>query len=84
MSEPFKWYDDNADIGRWGGPNVGIPRQDTPGLTDNNDYGSVHPNGFAMALCDGSVRMISFSIDLTTHGRLANRKDGQPIDQSKF
>ncbi len=74
----------NADIGRWGGPNVGIPRQDTPGLTDYNDYGSVHPNGFNMALCDGSVRMISFSIDLTTHGRLANRKDGLPVDQSKF
>jgi hypothetical protein len=37
-----------------------------------------------MALCDGSVRMINFSIDITTHQRLCNRHDGQPIDQSKF
>jgi prepilin-type N-terminal cleavage/methylation domain-containing protein len=76
----------NANIGRWGGPNVAIPQQDTPGLSvsGNTNFGSAHPNGFAMALCDGSVRMISFSIDLTTHGRLANRKDGLPIDQSKF
>lgn len=74
----------NADIGRWGGPNVGTPHPDTPGVIDYNDFGSTHQGGFNMALCDGSVRMISFSIDVTTHGRLANRKDGQPIDQSKF
>ncbi len=74
----------NADIGRWGGPGVGSPKQDTPGLSDNNDYGSAHTNGFGMALCDGSVRTISYSIDLTTHGYLANRKDGHVVDQSKF
>ena len=53
-------------------------------LSDNNDYGSAHANGFGMALCDGSVRTISYSIDLTTHGYLANRKDGHVVDQSKF
>lgn len=76
----------NADICRWGGPNVGIPKQDTPGLSEGNngDFGSAHSSGFNVALCDGSVRMISFSIDLTTHGRLANRMDGQVVDQSKF
>ena len=55
-----------------------------PAWSNNNIYGSAHSNGFGMALCDGSVRTISYSIDLTTHGRLANRHDGNPVDQSKF
>ncbi len=29
---------------------------------------------------DGSDRMISYLIDASTHKRLGNRKDGQPID----
>ena len=76
----------NADIGRWGGPNVYPPVQDTPGLSigGNVNFGSAHANGFGMAFCDGSVRTISYSIDITTHGYLANRKDGKVIDQSKF
>jgi prepilin-type N-terminal cleavage/methylation domain-containing protein/prepilin-type processing-associated H-X9-DG protein len=74
----------NADIARWGGPGALTPLPDTPGYSNNNIYGSAHPNGFNMALCDGSVRMITFTIDLTTHQRLSNRHDGQPIDQSKF
>ena len=74
----------NADIARWGGPSVGSPHPDTPGNADNSDFGSAHTNGFGMAFCDGSVRTIAFSIDLTTHQRLANRHDGQPIDQSKY
>ena len=37
-----------------------------------------------MAFCDGSVQMISYTIDHETHRRLANRKDGQMIDGNKF
>ena len=37
-----------------------------------------------MAFCDGSVHVISFFIDPTTHQRLANRRDGQAIDASKY
>ena len=37
-----------------------------------------------MALCDGSVKMMSYSIDLETHRRLANRKDGLVIDAKRF
>ena len=37
-----------------------------------------------MALCDGSVRMISYSIDMMTHIHLANRHDGYAIDPKKY
>jgi hypothetical protein len=75
---------DNEDISRWGGAGAPAPAQDTPGSALRGNFGSAHPGGFGVVLCDGSVRVISFSIDLTTHGRLANRKDGQPLDASKY
>jgi hypothetical protein len=37
-----------------------------------------------MALCDGSVRLMNYSLDLETHRRLCNRKDGLTIDAKKF
>ena len=36
-----------------------------------------------MALCDGSVRMVNYTIDLSTHSQLSNRHDGQVIDFKK-
>ena len=37
-----------------------------------------------MALCDGSVRMFNYTIDLQVYNCLCNRKDGQPIDAKKY
>ncbi len=37
-----------------------------------------------MAFCDGSVQMMSYTIDIETHRRLANRKDGLTIDGKKY
>jgi prepilin-type N-terminal cleavage/methylation domain-containing protein/prepilin-type processing-associated H-X9-DG protein len=61
-----------------------IPKQDQSGGVYVANFGSAHAAGFNMAMCDGSVRTISYSIDLTTHGYLANRQDGHPIDGSKL
>ncbi len=72
---------DNPDICRWSNY---MPRQDRPGWTNPCTFGSAHSAGFNVVLCDGSVRTISYAIDLAIHERLGNRKDGEPIDASKL
>lgn len=47
-------------------------------------FGSAHSAGAQMALCDGSVRMISYAIDPVLHLYLGNRSDRQAIDETKF
>jgi len=57
------------------------PRQDTPntnGCTER--FGSAHPVGFHAVFCDGSVRLLSFSIDLKIFSYLGNRKDLEEFD----
>ncbi|MCD4728919.1 MAG: DUF1559 domain-containing protein [Pirellulales bacterium] len=58
--------------------------QDSPGITAYWHFGSAHSNGFHIALCDGSVHMISYSIDSHVHSYLGNRMDGQIIDGKDF
>jgi len=60
----FDW-----DWQRWHGS--GIVR-DRRGLSDWLSFGSAHPAGANMAMCDGSVRHVTFSIDLATHTNLCN------------
>ncbi len=55
------------------------PKQDTPGLQWTY-FGSAHPGGFNMAMCDGSVHTISYDIDDVTHQRFGNRADGEVVD----
>ena len=74
---------DNEDICRWGGPSAPEQMQDTAG-NGASAWGSAHASGFGIALCDGSVRVISYYIDETTLDHLCNRRDGFAIDASKF
>jgi hypothetical protein len=60
------------------------PAQDRPGVTKFWAFGSAHSAGFNVVLCDGSVRTISYSIDLRVHQYLGNRRDQQPLDASQF
>lgn len=64
---------DDADLVRWG---YDLPRQDTPSYGNAGIFGSAHASGINMAFCDGSVHSIGFTVSITVHACLANRKDG--------
>jgi len=96
-SDGYDWGDDGCvygghcwAIGRWtyydpNNPNNSYrPMQDTPGAIYAERFGSAHPLGLNMAFCDGSVKMISYSIEPQVHGWLGNREDGHMIDGSKL
>ncbi len=76
---------DDFDIHSWaffGAPLS--PIQDTPGLIEYWRFGSAHPAGWNVALCDASVRFMPFDIDNTVHRNLANRRDENVVDFSAF
>lgn len=57
------------------------PRQDTPKFENcTQRFGSAHASGFNVVMCDGSVRMLDYSIDLRTLSYLGNRKDQETIN----
>jgi prepilin-type N-terminal cleavage/methylation domain-containing protein len=59
------------------------PKQDTPGVVSLKAFGSAH-SIFHMAMCDGSVRGISYDIDPQIHYRLGNREDKETISAEEF
>ncbi len=83
-ADDFGMYEGCAyDTYRWCHPSY-PPQQDRAGAVLPNNFGSAHSGGVVMALCDGSVRMVSFSIDPQTHARLGNRSDGEVVDLNSF
>ena len=69
------------DVQRW---TADPPYQDRPGMTYWRSFGSAHAAGFQAVLCDGSVHMMSYSIDPNVHRRLGDRRDGEVIDASQL
>ncbi len=91
----FMLMGDNEDILRWTWNGADqqnralamLPMQDKPGYGDASHrgrFGSAHPGGFNMAMCDGSVRFIAYVIEPLIHRDLGNRKDGNPLDKSAY
>jgi prepilin-type N-terminal cleavage/methylation domain-containing protein len=64
--------------------NLMRPTQDTPGVDNTFGFGSAHSDGLYFALCDASVRFINYAVDEMAYRRLANRKDGIPIDPQQY
>ncbi len=60
------------------------PRQDMPGYSNGDIFGSAHAGMCNMAFCDGSVHQISYGISPTIHVELGNRNDGAAIDASMY
>jgi prepilin-type N-terminal cleavage/methylation domain-containing protein/prepilin-type processing-associated H-X9-DG protein len=51
-----------------------LPLQDRRGLTDTLRWGSNHPAGLNMCYCDGSVRVVTYTVDLTLHREAGSRE----------
>jgi prepilin-type N-terminal cleavage/methylation domain-containing protein/prepilin-type processing-associated H-X9-DG protein len=77
----FAFMGENEDICRW---TYIAPLQDTPGAAYRGLFGSTHDTGFHMAFCDGSVQFVNYSIALSVHKYLGNRRDGQNIKSNSF
>jgi prepilin-type N-terminal cleavage/methylation domain-containing protein/prepilin-type processing-associated H-X9-DG protein len=71
----------DRDVCRWG---QDPPLQDRPGVVSSLAFGSAHSGAFNALFCDGSVRSVSYNIDLATHGYLCNRADGHTVNDTKF
>ena len=39
-------------------------------------FGSAHAAGTTMAMCDGSIRLVAYSVDPDLHQSTGNRRDG--------
>jgi prepilin-type N-terminal cleavage/methylation domain-containing protein/prepilin-type processing-associated H-X9-DG protein len=70
----YQGYD--LDTTRWIGR---VPQQDSDRLPADhyNDFGSAHPGGLHMAMCDGSVQAISYDIDEDVWSSYGARDDGK-------
>ena len=82
----FQGHDVDVLRWTWRSDNLAcLPDQDRQGNNSAVEcFGSPHAAGFQMAFCDGSVTMISFSIDPEIHRRLGNRQDGEVISADAY
>ena len=59
-----------------------VPLPDFRHASDPGDdrFGASHPGGMNIALCDGSVRFLAYSIDQVNFARLGQRNDGETVE----
>jgi prepilin-type N-terminal cleavage/methylation domain-containing protein/prepilin-type processing-associated H-X9-DG protein len=76
------YHGHNSDLMRSTNPMFGPPRQDQPGLDLFEPFGSAHSTGCNFAMCDGSVRTISYDSDPEMHRRLGHRADGFAVPET--
>ena len=81
------YHGHNSDLFRTTHPKFGPIRhdraQDRAGVDINIEiFGSAHAGGCHFAMCDGSVRTVSYHIAPDIHRQLGNRHDGLPISAS--
>ena len=69
---PFTGVD--LDLNRW----THVPPHPDGDAPHERAFGSAHSAAFHMALGDGSVRTVSYSIDAAIHRALGHRSDGGP------
>ncbi len=80
------WIGDDLDNNRLTGPSTygeARPAPDQPGLPWFRAFGSAHPSTFHMAMCDVSVKGVSYDIDPNVHHALGTRSGGES-QQSEF
>lgn len=82
----FQGHD--VDVLRWTWPPDHLacqPARDRNGVTNTSScFGAAHSGGFQMAFCDGSVRLVKYTIDAETHRRLGNRRDGEVVASGSY
>lgn len=95
MADQYQTDDDSGWTDGWDWDNIRWGRYQphadwdlSIAVKDNRElhgaFGSAHNGYFNGALCDGSVRSISFSVSLEAFRRLSSRNDGLPIDGKEF
>jgi len=58
--------------------------RDRAGFGRSRGWGSAHPSGFNMAMCDGSVLRVSYDIHVLVHAKRGIRDDGRLADKKTF
>ena len=56
------------------------PDNRTPAPRRGSLFGGAHPGGMQSAFCDGSVRVIAWSIENAVFARVTDRRDGQTYE----
>lgn len=74
------------DVGRRGNapPAADLTDPAAQGSLCHGMFGSSHSGGAMAVMCDGSVRMINFSVSATTFFNLCNRMDGQVVNHGEL